>query len=257
MRNFTSAIVLSCAVVAAVVLSCPCGEQEAWNPVPQEREAYAALMKKTLEAMPAPETVEATDKQFRPDMFHEFDKMKRMNPQTGEVPADGYRNAYRYIQKEWGNPTELSKPEHRSGYALNWEERGPNNIGGRTRAAMWDPNDPNDQAFFAGGVGGGLWYTDDVTASSPTWVNVNPTFSNVAVTCIGADPSNNQVMYYGTGEGWFNADAIRGEGVWKSTDGGQTWDILASTQNQNFYYCQDIVVTDDGHLYIASKAGMY
>ena len=39
---------------------------------------------------------------------------------------------------------------------LNWYERGPNNIGGRTRALMFDPNDATKKRVFAGGVGGGL-----------------------------------------------------------------------------------------------------
>lgn len=213
---------------------------------------YQALFQQKLAEMPRWKEVANLPKRMRPDMFAEHDRLQRMNPATGEVPADGYLNAYRYIKEEWG----LDNLTEQSGYALQWVERGPTEIGGRTRAFLWDPNDATGKACFAGGVGGGLWRTNDVTISGPNWTNVSPLFSNVAVTCIGHDPSNTNVMYYGTGEGWFNADAIRGAGVWKSTDGGSTWDVLASTANSAFYYCQDILVTGDGTVYVGTKSGL-
>lgn len=46
---------------------------------------------------------------------------------------------------------------------LTWYERGPNNIGGRTRAVMFDPNDITKKRVWAAGVGGGLWYNNDIT----------------------------------------------------------------------------------------------
>jgi PKD repeat protein len=213
---------------------------------------YQALFQKKLAEIPRWKDVLSLPKRMRPDMFAVHDKLQRMDPATGEVPADGYINAYRYIQEEWG----IDNPTEQSGYALQWIERGPTQIGGRTRAFLWDPNDAQGKAAFAGGVGGGLWHTDDVTVTSPNWTNVSPIFSNVAVTCIAHDPSNPSVMYYGTGEGWFNADAIRGAGVWKSTDAGSTWDVLPSSTNGLFYYCQDILVDTDGTTYIATKSGL-
>ena len=102
-----------------------------------------------------------------------------------------------------------------------------------------------------------MWHTDDVTASNPNWTQVSPLFANVAATCINVDPSNTQIMYFGTGEGWFNADAIRGAGVWKSIDGGMTWNQLPSTVNTSFYYCQGIEVTSNGVLYVATKGGLW
>ena len=56
-------------------------------------------------------------------------------------------------------------------------------------------------------------------------------------------------MYFGTGEGWFNLDAIQGMGIWKSIDGGTTWNQLASTNVTNFYFIQDLLLDNNDNLY--------
>ena len=103
----------------------------------------------------------------------------------------------------------------------NWVERGPNNVGGRVRAVMFDPNDPTYKTVFAGGVSGGLWKNTDITNSSTVWTRVNIP-DNLAVTSIAVDPNNSNVFYVGTGESYVGGD-VNGDGVWKSTDGGTTW----------------------------------
>jgi len=93
---------------------------------------------------------------------------------------------------------------------VDWDERGPNNVGGRTRAILVDLNDSSNNTVFAGGVGG-------------AWTHINDFFDNIAISAIVQDPNSPNTMYFGTGEGWFNADAIRGMGIWKSTNGGTSW----------------------------------
>lgn len=124
-----------------------------------------------------------------------------------------------------------------------WTERGPNNIGGRTRALLFDPNDPTKKKVWAGSVSGGLWFNDDITTPTSPWQKVNDFWDNLAVTCIAADPTNPQVMYVGTGEGWFNIDAVRGAGIWKTADGGANWSQLSSTST--YIYVNDIVVRNE------------
>jgi hypothetical protein len=254
MRKFTTYFGISLAIVACVAISGPCLEQSS-EPLPQAHQAYVDLFNEKLAAMSQWSVEkEKGPRRNQPDMFAEFDKLKRMNPATGEVPADGLQRAYEHFVEQWGEPRIL--PDGNSNYGLYWDERGPSGIGGRTRAILWDPNSATNKAFFAGGVGGGLWHTDDVTVGAPDWTQVSPLFGNVAVTCINYDPSNTQVMYFGTGEGWFNADALRGAGVWKSVDGGATWNQLPSTTGNAFYYCQGIVVTSTGVVYVATKGGL-
>ncbi|WP_046745685.1 T9SS type A sorting domain-containing protein [Kordia zhangzhouensis] len=111
----------------------------------------------------------------------------------------------------------------------NWEERGPNDIGGRTRAILFDPNDinnpnPNDDytRVFAGSVSGGLWVNDDITDANTSWQLVTGLPDNISVTVIIADPNDSNILYLGSGESYTNGYGV-GSGVYKSTDGGITW----------------------------------
>jgi len=103
----------------------------------------------------------------------------------------------------------------------SWVERGPTNVGGRTRAIMFDPNDPTRETVFAGGVTGGLWKNTAISNSGSTWTRVNIS-DNLNVSCLAYDPNNTNVFYVGTGESWTTGDG-GGDGVWKSTNGGATW----------------------------------
>ena len=138
-----------------------------------------------------------------------------------------------------------------------WVERGPKNVGGRTRAIMFDPNDPNDKKVWAGAVTGGLWYTNDITSSDSSWHKVNDFWDNLAVSCIASDPNDPKTFYVGTGEDFY-AGSSRGAGIWKTTNGGTSWSQLSSTTD--FYYVNDIIVRNEGGtsvLYAAVSGANY
>jgi hypothetical protein len=143
---------------------------------------------------------------------------------------------------------------------LNWHERGPNNIGGRTRALMFDPNDATKKRVFAGGVGGGLWYNNDITSAASAWTKIDDFWANIAVSCITHHPTSTQIFYVGTGEGWYNGDALQGAGIYKTTNGGTTWSLLASTStgtySNEFKYVQKIVVNSFGEVFAATQGGI-
>ena len=137
---------------------------------------------------------------------------------------------------------------------LIWQERGPNVVAGRTRALLFDLTDAGNgyKKVWAGSVGGGLWYTTDITAATPSWVKVDDFMNNLAVTAIVQNPANPLEMYVGTGEGWFNGDAIKGLGIWKSTNGGASWSQLPSTVN--FSYVNDLLISSTGNLYASLRS---
>ncbi|MEN9381237.1 MAG: hypothetical protein RI940_118, partial [Bacteroidota bacterium] len=129
-----------------------------------------------------------------------------------------------------------------AGASTSWVQRGPTNVGGRTRALAWDPNDVSGKKVWAGGVSGGLWYNNDITDVNSSWVNVGDVWSNLSITKISFDPINSQIIYVSTGEG-YQVKATRGEGIWKSTNGGSSWTQLSSTTGMT--YINDLVVRNE------------
>lgn len=148
-----------------------------------------------------------------------------------------------------------------------WVDRGPNNIGGRTRGIMFDPNDTDYNRVFAGGVSGGLWVNEDITDANSSWTLVPGIGANISVTVIISDPNDSNVFYIGSGESYTSGQAI-GRGVWKSTDGGVTWsNIFGGYESADgdqlvngIFYVNDLVARNiDGstELYVAIAGAYY
>jgi len=99
---------------------------------------------------------------------------------------------------------------------LKFRHIGP--VGNRVTCAVGVPG--NDMVYYAGAATGGTWKTED------GGLNWKPIFDDKPVHAIGAlavAPSDAQVIYAGTGEPFIRSNVSIGNGVWKSTDGGETW----------------------------------
>ncbi|MEL7338920.1 MAG: hypothetical protein AAGM67_00435, partial [Bacteroidota bacterium] len=98
--------------------------------------------------------------------------------------------------------------------------------------------------------------TTNIGANDPQWQPINDLFENLAISAIVQDPTNANTMYFSTGEGWFNIDAMQGLGIWKSDDGGANWAQLASTANNAFFrYTQDMKIDANGVVFAATQGG--
>jgi hypothetical protein len=172
------------------------------------------------------------------------------DPATGKIPIERLIQAREEIKKRLNKGVAIG--------GITWNERGPNNIGGRTRAVVFDPNDATAKKVWAGGVGGGLWYNTDITSATTVWQKIDDFWANIAISSIVFDPANTQNIYVGTGEGWFNGDAQQGAGIWKSSNGGVNWTQLAATaSNTDFNYVQKIIVNSTGAVFAATQGGVY
>lgn len=178
------------------------------------------------------------------------------DPMLGYVPSERLFLAEQTARK-------LSKTAKENG-ALNllWTERGPNNLGGRSRSVLVDQSDATGNTVFVGSVGGGLWRTTNFLSASPAWTQTASISQNLAITTLAQDPSTPTTMYAGTGEGYSNLDAIRGLGIYKSIDGGITWNLLSATTTggaavSNFNYVQKILVYTNGDVYASGISASF
>jgi trimeric autotransporter adhesin len=175
------------------------------------------------------------------------------DPATGKVPRERLLNAYRKAQE-----LRLETGSRSGVIPLFWAERGPNNVGGRTRGLLIDATDATGRTVWAAGISGGLWRCNNIDAVPPVWANINDFFSNLAISTIAQDPSNPNIMYFGTGENGFgNFDAVQGMGIWRSTDGGNTWNQMISTLTPIFQSVNKILVDNGGVVWAATTNGLF
>lgn len=221
------------------------------------KEAYRKLLKEHPFSNPRrmmPKELAGMGKPAAPDLAWEQDYLRTMDPAIGR-PAQERLPAIIATLKN----NNIAKVAPGSNNAP-WVERGPNNVGGRTRALAFDPSDPTYKQVWAGGVTGGLWYNNDITSANSGWVPVDDFWQNIAISCIAFDPLNPLNIYVGTGEGFTagGSSSGRGAGIWKSSDGGNNWSQLSSTQN--FYYVNDIVIRAENNqsvVYAAVDGGFH
>jgi photosystem II stability/assembly factor-like uncharacterized protein len=136
-----------------------------------------------------------------------------------------------------------------------WQPLGPGNIGGRSRELLIHDKKPH--LMWTGGVAGGIWKSSNGGAS---WQPKADLLVNIAVNSIIQDPMLDNVLYAGTGEGFFNIDAVRGQGIMKSTDYGDTWSQLPSTDTPDFYYVNKLAATrhpKKQRIYAATRTGLH
>jgi len=182
-----------------------------------------------------------------------FDQEFQMtvDPSLGVVPRDRLVKALK-IARERREDIAL-----RSGIVpLYWEERGPDNVGGRTRAILIDANDASGSTVWAGSVSGGLWRTTNIDAANPNWIPANDLFQNLSVSSIVQDPADPNNLFFGTGECWGNFDAVRGLGIWRSTDGGVSWEQMPPMTPAGSPCINKLLFDGAGNLLAATTNGL-
>ena len=138
----------------------------------------------------------------------------RLNEVTGTIEPEWVQEALAQA--------DAMRLTRRANKPLKWEEMGPDNVGGRTRAFLIHRDSGN--IWFAGGVSGGLFRS---ISAGNSWSPVNDRQENLNVNCIAQ--TANGTIYYGTGEGGFvnlsgtrnGSPAFLGAGIYKSTEIGR------------------------------------
>ncbi|MCP4660067.1 MAG: hypothetical protein GY856_32090 [bacterium] len=206
----------------------------------------------------------------RPGEAEKFYAMKRL-PESGKVdPIQLYDKARRHMRGMPRYSTRLGRylpiapdarvPVLKAAQLGTWEPLGPGNIGGRTRALILDPDQPRIR--YAAGVSGGIWKTVD---GGRNWRPLADLMPNIAVNSLVMDPTDSEVLYAGTGEGYFREIVretslpLRGAGIFKTEDGGESWTRLESTWNPAFRWVNDLVISpnDPRRIYAATRTGVW
>ncbi len=109
---------------------------------------------------------------------------------------------------------------------MHWRFIGPLR-GGRTKAVAGVTDQLN--RFYIAAVNGGIWRTDN---AGRTWKPVFDSQETGSIGALAVAPSNDDIIYAGSGEGLQRPDLSVGNGVYKSTDGGSTWTHLGLRDGQ-------------------------
>lgn len=190
----------------------------------------------------------------------EYFNALRVNTLTGTVSEEEYLSAVNASMKL----------ESKRAVNSIWNEMGPDNVGGRTRAFLQDKDTPS--IMFVGGVSGGLFRS---TTRGLSWVPVNDFQENLNVNCIAQNSDG--IITYGTGEGEFvsidgtpnGTPGFAGAGIFVSTNRGRTFtrvnttsgygniNSMAAENGQRIYASTNtgIKYTDNGTTWTNSRNG--
>jgi len=181
--------------------------------------------------------------------------------ENGNIPRDGLLRARAQadVMRRAGDD-ELEREAREGTIAANagitrgqWTWIGPANIGGRVRALVALPHAPS--TLITGGVGGGIWKSSNGGAN---WRLIDDFMGNLAVSSIVYRPGEPNRLLAATGEGFFNADAIRGAGIFVSVDEGETWSQLPSTATSDFDFVNRVAFSTDGSVLLAAtRTGLF
>ncbi len=188
------------------------------------------------------------------------------DPATNDIPRNIGIRELEFVKK-----LRSRTMGQRLAVTTEWDARGPCNIGGRTKALALDITDEN--TMLAGCVSSGMWKSTDGGAS---WTKTTAPDQLHSVSCIAQNkaPGNENVWYYGTGEwsGGMGGSAsgplgtgatYRGDGIFKSTDSGESWFLLPSTVSgtptatDSFDFIRKIVTFGEDGVYAATSNGLF
>ena len=179
----------------------------------------------------------------------------QLQDETGQVPFDGLVKAEEQI-KAMRAAQNLNSDVSASAAGISsgsWQWLGPGNIGGRVRSIVINPS--NTDILWAASVSGGIWKSTDAGVS---WQILDDFMANMAVSTLLIDPTNPDILYAGTGEGFYNGDGLQGNGVFKTINGGITWNQLSATDTSDWLIVNRLAISPDGTILLAAtRSGIW
>jgi len=203
-----------------------------------------------------------------PDRAAEYRALKHRGSEDPLATLAAAREAMRDMPRYSTIDGVMREPARRSGIQTldspgplgRWRFLGPGNIGGRTRVLIVDEDQPH--IMYTGGVSGGIWKS---TSAGAKWEPIGDDLANIAVNAMAMDPRDHDVLYAGTGEGFFRevvrgtALPLRGDGIFVTRDAGETWNRITPAGSSDFHWINDLVVSahDSSRIYAATRTGVW
>ncbi len=150
--------------------------------------------------------------------------------------------------------TQMEKAERMHGQSTEkyqWEQAGPTNIGGRIVDIEIDPTD--DNTIYIAGASGGIFKTTD---AGNNWQHIFTEEPAISMGDIAIDPNDHNVIYAGTGEANSSSFSFFGNGIYKSVDGGESWQSIGL---ENTGYIGRIVVdySNSDRIFVAALGCLF
>ncbi len=146
-----------------------------------------------------------------------------------------------------------------AGFDGAWSNVGPDPIASSSRAysgrvsALAVRSSP-PYTIYLGAAQGGLWVSSTLTAG---WVSRSDTLPTQAMGAIALAPSNEDIVYVGTGEGAFSGDSYFGDGLYRSDDGGRSFRHVSGDAIVQTSISRVLVdPADPDHVFIATLRGV-
>jgi len=141
------------------------------------------------------------------------------------IPDVGHYKAFEYAKQRLQKSARIESSDQ-------WQAMGPHNMGGRTLALAFNPQNPN--TLYAGSASGGLWKSYSGGVGAAAWEYVRTGFPVLSVSSVAFAANDSNTIFIGTGEVYHYQAAGTGAayrstrgsygiGILKTTDGGLTW----------------------------------
>ncbi|MCB0805540.1 MAG: T9SS type A sorting domain-containing protein [Bacteroidales bacterium] len=185
--------------------------------------------------------------------------LMRNNQHTGLLNPQDVSQARKQVMAQ-------STVGYKSSDALDWVSLGPDNIGGRTRALIFDNRDATAKTMYAGSVSGGIYKTTNL---GNTWVKVNTGGSAGVLNVSCMVQASDGTIYAGTGEGFSTQNytglglygydgGFLGKGLFKS-DGNDNFSLIDGTapNGMEWAYINKIAIDNaGGRMFAATNTGL-
>jgi len=204
------------------------------------------------------EAREGTAENPQARLEHEWRQL--YDPATKQIPESIAQKELDFVHRLTQQPNLQSLTS-----ADDWVARGPNNIGGRTHALGIDVTDEN--VILAGGASGGMFKSID---GGQSWSKTTAPNHLHSVTALAQNtaPGKEHIWYYSTGytvsaTGPENNGRVRGDGIYRSVDGSDTWTQLPATvshtpdQDDPFDYIWSLATFGEDGVFAGTASGLY